>query len=523
VTAVGPRLSTDYWRSERTQRSPVPTAVLLDQDTDSTMPGGVVRVQPTSATPTVTAAAQAGAEALLAWLRLAGRVVAAAIRGLKRSPKPLRTVGPGAHPQPMRVLHLGFEDPLMPGAGGGSQRTHEINRRLVADHLQVTVLTTRYPGCVDRVQDGVHYRHVGLGQGRTRLTRLLGYVLGLPTAVLVVEDFFAPFSSMSAPLWTNRPTIGMVQWLHARDKARQYKVPFHLLERVGVRTHRRLIAVSDGTAERLRAMNPRAHVDVIGNGVDAALFQQQPQLGRDVLFVGRLEMAGKGLDLLLQAWASACQELDGQLVIAGQGPDESRIRTLADRLCISNRIRFVGWVRGPEKHQLLSGSRLVVMPSRHETFGIVAIEALAAATPVLAFDIPCLREVVPPGCGWRVHAFDITAFAAQLTSLYPDSTRLLAAGYQGRAFAANYDWDVLARQQAHVYRAAVHYASTHHLQPDHSRPATNATTPHRDAQPAPTRIKPMTSNPRMADVETSAVLVVNNLPRLDNIRAVATH
>ncbi|MBV9162160.1 MAG: glycosyltransferase family 4 protein [Pseudonocardiales bacterium] len=353
----------------------------------------------------------------------------------------------------------------MPGAGGGSQRTHEINRRLVAAHLHITVLTTRYPGCVDRVQDGVRYRHVGLGQGRTRLTRLLGYVLGLPAAVradraadLVIEDFFAPFSSMAAPLWTNRPTIGMVQWLHAREKARQYKMPFHLLERAGVRTHRRLIAVSGGTAERLRAMNPRAHVDVIGNGVDVALFQQQPQLGRDVLFLGRLEMGGKGLDLLLQAWASACHELDGQLVIAGRGPDESRIRALADRLGVSDHIRFVGWVRGPEKHQLLSGSRLVVVPSRHETFGIVAVEALAAATPVLAFDIPCLREVVPPGCGWRVHAFDVAAFAAQLISLYPDSDRLLAAGCQGRIFATTYDWDLLARQQARVYRAAVHQA-----------------------------------------------------------------
>lgn len=411
MTAAHPRFSAGHWRPARIQRPPIPAA------------------------------------------------------DFERSPKRRRMAGSSAHPRPICVLHLGFEDPLMPGAGGGSQRTHEINRRLVADHLQITVLTTRYPGCVDRVQDGVRYRHVGLGQGRTRLTRLLGYVLGLPaalladhTADLVVEDFFAPFSSMAAPLWTNRPTIGMVQWLHARDKARQYKVPFHVLERAGVRTHRRLIAVSDGIAEQLRAMNPRAHIDVIGNGVDAALFQQPPQLGRDVLFVGRLEMRGKGLDLLLLAWAYACHELDGQLIIAGHGPDESKIRTLADRLGISDRIRFVGWVRGPEKHQLLSGSRLVVVPSRHETFGIVAVEALAAATPVLAFDIPCLREVVPPGCGWRVHAFDVAAFAAQLTSLYPASDRLLATGCQGRIFAANYDWDTLARQQARVYRAAVHHA-----------------------------------------------------------------
>src|SRR4051794_10905791 len=98
--------------------------------------------------------------------------------------------------RPLRVLHLGFEDPRMPGAGGGSVRTREINRRLGAAGLVVTVLTTRYPGCADGVYEGVRYEHVGIGRGNNRLTRLLGYVALLPAAVrahrdadLVVEDF----------------------------------------------------------------------------------------------------------------------------------------------------------------------------------------------------------------------------------------------------------------------------------------------------------------------------------------------
>jgi glycosyltransferase involved in cell wall biosynthesis len=352
----------------------------------------------------------------------------------------------------------------MPGAGGGSLRTHEINRRLAGDQhqMEVTVLTTRYPGCSDRVQDGVRYLHVGIGSGRSRLTRLLGYVLRLPSAVhgekeidLVVEDFFAPFSTMAAPLWSGRPTVGMVQWLHARDKAREYKLPFHLIERAGVRSYRQLIAVSCGTANRLMDINPRARIDVISNGVNPAGFQEQQQLGRDVVFVGRLEMRGKGLDLLLRSWARACPHFDAQLIIAGRGPDELKIRDLADQLGISDRVRFVGWVQGARKFALLSGSRLVVVPSRHETFGIVALEALAAATPVLAFNIPCLQEVIPPGCGWQVPPFDIIAFASTLTNLYADHDRLLAAGKKGRSFAANYDWDALAAQQAHTYRAAL--------------------------------------------------------------------
>src|SRR5690348_7635679 len=208
----------------------------------------------------------------------------------------------------LRVLHLGFEDPRMPGSGGGSARTREIDGRLAAAGLELTVLTTRYPGCADGVYDGVRYEHVGIGTGRNRLTRLLGYIAALPAAVrahrdadLVVEDFLPPFSSMAVPLWTRRPVVGMVQWLHAREKARQYKLPFHLVERAAVRTHRSLIAVSQGTADRLADLNPSASVTVIGNGVDPRLLDQPPQLGRDVLCIGRLELEGKGLDLLLPA------------------------------------------------------------------------------------------------------------------------------------------------------------------------------------------------------------------------------
>jgi len=363
---------------------------------------------------------------------------------------------------PLHILHLGFEDPLMPGAGGGSVRTHEINRRLVARGHQVTVLTTKYPGSAERIQDGVHYQPIGIGQGCSRLSRLCGYVLLLPQAVrrhrdadLAVEDFFAPFSTMAAPRWTHLPTVGMVQWLHARDKAREYRLPFHLVERAGVRQHRQLIAVSQGTADRLGQMNPHALVAVIGNGVDPAAFSTTPRLGQDIVFIGRLELHGKGLDLLLAAWSTACQQIRGQLIIAGSGRDEPQIRKLVQDLNLVDRVRFVGWVQGDAKLELLNSARLVVVPSRHETFGLVAIEALASATPVVAFAIPCLNEVVPRYCGWLVPRFDVNKLSKQLIDSYNDDYALAAAGRRGRAFAGRFNWDNLATAQLAQYRRAL--------------------------------------------------------------------
>ncbi len=362
----------------------------------------------------------------------------------------------------MRVLHLGFEDPRMPGAGGGSVRTHEINRRLAAKGYRITVLTTRYPGWQERMEDGVHYVPIGIGAGKNRLTRLVAYVALLPlevrkrrsSAELVVEDFFAPFSTMAAPLWTQRPTIGVVQWLHARDKARQYKLPLHWIERLGVRKHRRLISVSQGIGDRLMEMNPNLHVDVIGNGVDPGIWNTQPHLGKDVLFLGRLEFGHKGLDLLLEAWAYACERVEGNLLIAGTGPDEERLRTSVREAGLSDRVQMLGWLSGDKKFQALSDARLLVVPSRHETFGLVAIDALAAGTPVIAFDIPCLKEIVPPGTGWIVEAFDVQALGDEIARRYPQAG-LEQVAERGRKFAAGYNWDALAEMQSQAYGSAL--------------------------------------------------------------------
>ncbi|UKA49004.1 glycosyltransferase family 4 protein [Arthrobacter sp. FW305-123] len=360
----------------------------------------------------------------------------------------------------MKVLHLGFEDPRMPGAGGGSVRTHEINRRLAAAGYDITVLTTRYPGWQERVEDGVRYVPIGWGQGSNRLSRLLAYIARLPFEVrrhgatdLVVEDFFAPFSTMAAPLWTKRPTIGVVQWLHARDKAREYKLPLHWIERWGVRRHHRLITVSQGISDRLTQLNPALHVDLIGNGVDPGIWETQPKAGNDVLFVGRLEYAHKGLDLLLEAWAQCCDRVDGNLLIAGTGQDEAKMRAAIKAAGLSGRVQMLGWLSGEQKHRAIADARLLVVPSRHETFGLVAIDAMAAGTPVIAFDIPCLREIVPEGTGWLVKAFDVRAMAEEIALRYtqPD---LGQVAERGREFAALYNWDSLAGKQAEAYNTA---------------------------------------------------------------------
>jgi glycosyltransferase involved in cell wall biosynthesis len=362
----------------------------------------------------------------------------------------------------MKIVHLAFEDHRRPGSGGGGLRTHEVNRRLAETH-EVTVVTARYPGARRRTEDGVRYRPLGLNLGH--FGSVVTYFLLLPIfaavrrADLIVEDFAAPISSALIPLFTRKPTVAVVQWLFARERSRHYRLPLFIFEDAGVRLHRRFVAVSGYMADQIRTANQDAAVEVVHAGVSVprGLPASSPVAGR-VLYLGRMEWGPKGLDLLLEAFGRVAARRDATLLLAGDGPDSARVLEAARRAGIGKRVECVGRVTGQAKWRLLASATVVAIPSRHESFGLVAAEATAIGTPVVAFDLPPLREILEDCGGLLVTPYDTEAFAAALRLLLTDSEQRSALAAQCQVQVRRFDWDRAARAHERVYQAAIRAA-----------------------------------------------------------------
>jgi glycosyltransferase involved in cell wall biosynthesis len=114
-----------------------------------------------------------------------------------------------------------------------------------------------------------------------------------------------------------------------------------------------------------------------------------PERERTILFVGRLS-AEKGVCELLEAWAQL--ETDWTLTIVGTGVLEHKLR---DTYASLKNVVWRGWCAGEEVHRLMQAARFLIAPSIwHEPFGMVAVEALACGTPVLASNRGGFTDIV---------------------------------------------------------------------------------------------------------------------------------
>jgi D-inositol-3-phosphate glycosyltransferase len=220
-------------------------------------------------------------------------------------------------------------------------------------------------------------------------------------------------------------------------------------------------------------------VVVIPLGVDPAMFRpipradalaamgiDLPQPNRLVLFVGRLDPV-KGLDTLLRAMCELT-ELEPELsktlslVVIGGDTDESGadlgeelecLDKLKDEVGLSDLVAFVGSRAQDTLAYYYSAADVCVVPSYYESFGLVALEAMACGTPVIASRVGGLQHTIEDGVnGFLVPSGDHQALAEKLRKLLCDAELRERLATNARRSTRSYTWQVVADRILNVYQ-----------------------------------------------------------------------
>jgi len=193
---------------------------------------------------------------------------------------------------------------------------------------------------------------------------------------------------------------------------------------------------------------------IVNNGVDISKFlavNQPKNKIYDAVFVGRFHQQ-KSISDLIRIWELVCKEKpDAKLALIGRGFKEEQTSFEKEILArgLTGNIKMLGFLNEKEKILTLKSSKLFLFPSSYESWGIVAVEAMACGLPVLAWDLPVFREIFPNGL-IRFSKGDISEFASTVLNLLCNDALLNSIGKQALETAKKYDWNQVALRESEI-------------------------------------------------------------------------
>lgn len=309
--------------------------------------------------------------------------------------------------------------------GGGERATLELLRELSSRH-DVTLWAGEY-------QPSTTF--AGLAAFPRRELAAWEWFTARPSADLVVAQTFG------ANLLALR-SRNVVAYLHTLRS--RYLTPGHhpalrmryALDQAAVRRARAVTTNSAYSARQIAAIYGQT-ARVIPPGANLKYMDIPPQVGDYALYVGRLAPE-KGLERLLR-W-SRTLDCDLRLVGAGECAYERHLRSLA-----GPRVTFCGPLTNEALAAAYAGCRFLVLLAHSEEFGLAALDAMAAAKPVLATSEGGLADLVRDGStGFLVQ--DAEQFTAASARLLTNATLCLQLGAAGRQVARHYTWARFAQE-----------------------------------------------------------------------------
>ncbi|XES77000.1 MAG: glycosyltransferase family 4 protein [Candidatus Bathyarchaeia archaeon] len=209
------------------------------------------------------------------------------------------------------------------------------------------------------------------------------------------------------------------------------------------------------------SMVPNGVNPQIYNGLekqDLASFRLQFALPQEkiVLYVGRL-VYEKGIHILINAVPKILSKVNAKFVIVGSGYMQEQLSNIVKSMGLEHKVLFTGFVDEQSLLKLQKVADVSVVPSLFEPFGIVALEAMAAKSPVVVSDTGGLSEIVQhETTGIKVYPNNTDSLAWGITKILTDDAFANAIRINAyRKILEKYDWDKIAQQTLGMYQAVL--------------------------------------------------------------------
>jgi len=235
----------------------------------------------------------------------------------------------------------------------------------------------------------------------------------------------------------------------------------------------KVIALNNFEAEQYMSMGvPKEKIAIIPNGIDLSEYAELPPKGsfkkkfnihedkKIILYLGRIHKI-KGIDFLIKAYAHLIYKMNFKnIVLVIAGPDDgylNKVQNLALSLGIVNNILFTGPLYEEDKLSAYVDANLLVLPSKYEIFGLSILEAYACKVPVIASNVPGLKNLVINGVtGLLVKSWDIIQLSNAISYLLNYEEKAHVMGINGYRFVKyNFDINRIIEKLEHLYHECV--------------------------------------------------------------------
>jgi glycosyltransferase involved in cell wall biosynthesis len=227
-------------------------------------------------------------------------------------------------------------------------------------------------------------------------------------------------------------------------------IRFLALQRV-----RACITVSQAAKKDIEKNFSVKNVLVSGNGVDLNTFRSVKGLAKlyDAIYFGRISRE-KGIFTLLETWKIVIKKFQSAKLLLLGGMEEHFVdtyRKTVDKLGLDRNITLAGFVSDKQAVKMLNSSKIFVLPSTTEGFGLAVLEAMSAGLPCILSDLPALRENFLSAAVF-VCPEDAHGLARAILGLLSDPEKCRMLEERGKKLARQFSWESVARRELSIFK-----------------------------------------------------------------------